>query len=456
LSWRIFWHPFVRGTHNFIREEYRVLAKSHPIESPIEKVKSLILEYPKMALPVGVFVALIGLATIFKTLIDGFTWASQWGVLGVSLAIGGSIGVLWVSMWWMNRVLRPRPKILPFPKPYFSKSPTVQWEYDEPEDTYVTYEVLVTSHNPEIIHPPIPVPNRMFYAELRDVYGTMDIAVNALNNEKVLRTSQTLQAEIYRNALQRISRTGKLRVAVHADHGEKVFCFYGNGNWQGFDIDLAHQLAKELEQDPDIQKPLDVEFQFYPWPEVIGAPRKFKVDFAIASMSISQKRSESENIIFSEPYAESALGIVAAKSSFGDGVGGAIDLHRLQGKTVAYHKATTAANFVEKVKESSQYGDIRFHMADNNHELRELLQNSSVQAVLYDYHRAYALLETGMFVQYLQHDIPVAPDRYGITFAMISTQLREKVNAILTAHRADLKIKLEKLVKNQIAQSENE
>ncbi len=432
------------------------MAESHSIESPVEKIKSLILEYPKLALPVGVLAALIGLATIFKTLIDGFMWASQWGAFGVLLVIGGSIGVLWISMWWINRVLRPRPKIIPFPKPYFSKSPTVQWEYDEPEDTYVTYEVLVTSHNPEIIHPPIPVPNRMFYAEIRDVYGTMDIAVNALSNGKVLRASQAFQAEIYRNALQRIGRTGKLCVAVHADPGEKVFCFYGNGNWQGFDIDLAHQIARELEQDPEIQKPLHVEFQFYPWPEVIGAPRKFEVDFAIASMSISQKRSESEHIIFSEPYAESSLGIVAAKSSFGDGVGTAIDLHRLQGKTVAYHKATTAANFVEKVKENGQYEDIRFHMADNNHELRELLQNSSVQAVLYDYHRAYAFLEPGMFVRYLEHDIPVAPDRYGITFAMISTRLREKVNAILTAHRKDLGVKLEELVHNQIAQSESE
>ena len=432
------------------------MAESRPIESPVEKIKGLILEYPKLALPVGVFVALIGLATIFKTLIDGFTWASQWGTVGVILALGGSISVLWISMWWINRVLRPRPKILPFPNPYFSKSPTIRWEYDEPENTIVTYEVLVKSYNPEILHPPIQVPNRMFYGEIRGIHGRMDVTVNALHNGKMLRASQVLQTEIYRNAMQRIERTGTLRVAVHADPGEEVFCFYRDGVWQGFDINLARQIAKELEHDPEINKPLDVKFQFYPWPEVIGAPRHFEVDCAIASISISQERAESENIIFSEPYAESALGVVAAKNSFGNSTGTIIDLHQLKGKTVAFHKATTASIFVGKVKAHHRYEDIRFHMADNNNELRELLRNSSVQAVLYDYHRAYALLEPGMFVQYLQHDLPVAPDHYGITFAMISTRLREKVNTILTTYRTDLHDDLEKLVQNQIIQSESE
>ncbi|NKB82128.1 MAG: transporter substrate-binding domain-containing protein [Nitrospirales bacterium] len=342
----------------------------------------------------------------------------QWGTTGVLLALGGSIGVLGISIGWMNHVLRPRPKILDFPKPYFSKSPTIRWKYEELKHAIVTYEVLVKSHDPEITHPPIQVPKSMFYAEIRGIYGKMDVTVNALNNGKVFRTSRVLEVEIYRNAMQRIKRTETLRVAVHADPG--------------------------------------VEFQFYPWPEVIGAPRRFAVDCAIASISISQYRAESEHIIFSEPYAESALGVVAAKSSFEHDGDTTIDLQSLQGKTVAFHKATTAAMFVDTVKEDSQYRDIRFHMAENNNELRELLRNNSVQAVLYDYHRAYALLEPGMFVQYLQHGLPMDPDCYGITFAMISTRLRERVNVILTMHRKELRDNLKKLVQNQISQSENE
>jgi hypothetical protein len=49
------------------------------IKPSVPDIKRLIAEYPNLALPVGVFISLVGLATIIKTLIEGFTWAHEAG-----------------------------------------------------------------------------------------------------------------------------------------------------------------------------------------------------------------------------------------------------------------------------------------------------------------------------------------------------------------------------------------
>lgn len=108
------------------------------------------------------------------------------------------------------------------------------------------------------------------------------------------------------------------------------------------------------------------------------------------------------------------------------------------------------------MKQDDRCKDIDFQVADNNSELRELLRNSSADAVLYDYHRAYSLLEPGMFVQYLEHDIQVEPDQYGITFAKISTRLHAKVNKIIAKHKDDLRRQLTERVQNQYEKIQEE
>ena len=54
------------------------------ILSSFEEIIRLIAEYPRLSLPAGVLLAIFWLASVFKTLIDGFEWAyKQWGFYGV-------------------------------------------------------------------------------------------------------------------------------------------------------------------------------------------------------------------------------------------------------------------------------------------------------------------------------------------------------------------------------------
>jgi len=221
-----------------------VLLDSTETTSPVPELKRLIAEYPKLALPIGVFISLIGLATIFKTLIDGFTWAyTQGGYLGVFCAIGGSVVVLFLAIIFINMALKPRPEIQDFPTPYLSKSPTIKWKYNEPEEN-VTYQIAVKEQKTGKVTF-IFGPKRMHHAQIRNLYGKLTITVIAMKNEKKLRASRKNLIEIYSDAVHRIELTGKLRVAVHADPGEEVFCFYDD-KWQGFDIDFVELIAKEL------------------------------------------------------------------------------------------------------------------------------------------------------------------------------------------------------------------
>jgi len=421
------------------------------IKPSVPDIKRLITEYPNLALPVGVFIALLGLATIIKTLIEGFTWAYEAdGYSGIAWSLGGSILVLVIAITLVNRALSPRPEIADFPTPYLSKSPTIKWRYNEPKNRKVTYQILVENRKTGKEFKPINGPQKMYHAELKDRYGELSITINALVNKKVYRPSKKYSVEIFKDAVQRIEMTGKLRVAVHADPGEEIFCYYWDDKWQGFDIDFVKLIAAELQSDLGLKDPIEIEYLFHPWPQVISAPNEYKVDFGIASISISKNRAKEFNIMFSQPYAESQQGIVAYTQGFDGNIESPIPLDKLLGKTIAYHKETTASSLVEKMEQDPKYKEsINFKVADNNDELRAFIKNGTVDGIINDYQRAFSLLDRGMFVQYLDHKIDIEPDHYGITFANISTRLQDKINRIIDRKHDEIKLLLDDRIRHQ-------
>jgi ABC-type amino acid transport substrate-binding protein/gamma-glutamylcyclotransferase (GGCT)/AIG2-like uncharacterized protein YtfP len=322
-----------------------------------------------------------------------------------------------------------------------SRSPTIKWDYSDTYTPLNGFEVrvkLLKSGETKTF----PIPERIHQSGLAGITGAIEISVDALMAGRAIRKrrrGRAITTEVYRDSIERLHETGVMRVAVHADPGEEIFCFLQNGRWQGFDIDLSTIIASELQTDPSVDRPIKIEYVFYEWPAIIGSPHEHLVDMAIASISVSAERAKKYRINFSAPYAESALGVIAYSQTFGGNpLSTSVSLDDLRGKTIAVHSETTETALIEKAMTDDRYRDLRVVAAADNDELRELLRDNEVDAVIYDYQRAFTLLDTGAVVYKLNHDIDVPGDRYGIALSRVNSSLSNKVDAIIQKHRLRL------------------
>ncbi|MFD1038311.1 ABC transporter substrate-binding protein [Virgibacillus byunsanensis] len=110
------------------------------------------------------------------------------------------------------------------------------------------------------------------------------------------------------------------------------------GNFEGFDIDLAHKIAEELGYELEIE---DMSFD-----GLIGALQSGRVDMVMAGMSTTEKRQK--NVDFSNEYNRSGeMFISKADASIES-------LENLEGKTVGVQLGTIQEEGAEKLSE--EYG----------------------------------------------------------------------------------------------------
>src|SRR5262245_22324697 len=164
----------------------------------------LISEYPRLALPVGVMFALFTLASVSKTLIDGFGWAysvggilgadgfgwANWvgGIFGVCLVGGIFATVSAVVIRIVKGAIAPRPTIQPLPDHYVSRNPIIKWDYKLEGERRTSYELDVQELNTgekKII----PVPERMHQIPIPDTTGPLEICVYAVVEGNRIRRS---------------------------------------------------------------------------------------------------------------------------------------------------------------------------------------------------------------------------------------------------------------------------
>jgi len=103
------------------------------------------------------------------------------------------------------------------------------------------------------------------------------------------------------------------------------------GQVQGFDIDIAKALCKEMG--------MDCEFKVQDWDGLIPGLMAKKFDVIIASMSITDERKQ--KVDFSNKYYQTPARFVAKK-----GAGMAVSKEGLKGKSVGVQRATIHENFV--------------------------------------------------------------------------------------------------------------
>ncbi|MEU1267147.1 glutamate ABC transporter substrate-binding protein [Streptomyces sp. NPDC005799] len=132
--------------------------------------------------------------------------------------------------------------------------------------------------------------------------------------------------------IDRIKKDRRLIVGVDTNSYRWGYLNPNNvkGELEGFDIDLAHQIAKDLLGDPDL-----VSFKAIPTNQRIPAIQHGDVDMVVRTMTITCKRLK--EVAFSAPYFSTGQQVLAPKTSTITGYNDS-----LAGKKVCSAKGSTA------------------------------------------------------------------------------------------------------------------
>lgn len=127
-------------------------------------------------------------------------------------------------------------------------------------------------------------------------------------------------------------------VRIATESSFKPFSYMDNqGNPVGFEIDLANAMCKEMK--------VECKISSEDWDSLIPGLNAKKFDAIMAGMSVTPERSQS--VLFSQPYFQNKLVLVAKKDQ-------AVGLKDVAGKTVAVQQATVSAEYLEKNHPTAQ------------------------------------------------------------------------------------------------------
>lgn len=116
-----------------------------------------------------------------------------------------------------------------------------------------------------------------------------------------------------------------------------------SGKTVGFEIDLINEVAKRLGK--------SVEFVNIPFNGLFSAVQSGRINMAISSITITDKRLES--VSFAQPYYDSDQSLTATAAS------GIADLKSMAGKTVGVDTGSTGDMWAEKNNGTYKFGEVR-------------------------------------------------------------------------------------------------
>ncbi len=219
------------------------------------------------------------------------------------------------------------------------------------------------------------------------------------------------------NSLQAVKESGELRVAVFSD--KPPFGYVDReGNSQGYDIELAKALGKNLFGDEN-----SVTFVLTEAQNRINVLDANKVDLTLANFTVTPARSE--QVDFAEPYMKVAIGLVSPSGS------PITDLADLNGKTIIVNKGTTAETYFEK-----HHPEIKLQKYDHNSEAFAALKDGRAAGVAHDNALLYAWAKNNpefvVSIQKIGPDDVIAP-----AVKKGNTELLNWVNAQVEALQAE-------------------
>ncbi|MGL5152314.1 MAG: cysteine ABC transporter substrate-binding protein [Clostridium sp.] len=167
-----------------------------------------------------------------------------------------------------------------------------------------------------------------------------------------------------KSAIDKIKDNGKVRIGVFSD--KPPFGYVDkNGKSQGFDVEIAKAITKDLLGDEE-----KVEFVLVEAKNRVEYLESDKVDIILANFTVTPEREEV--VDFANPYMKVALGVVSK--------GGAVkSIDDLKGKTLIVNKGTTAETYFSK-----HHPDIKLLKFEQNTEAFQALKDGRGEALAHD------------------------------------------------------------------------
>ncbi len=163
--------------------------------------------------------------------------------------------------------------------------------------------------------------------------------------------------------LREILDRGKILVGTEAAYFPMEY-LDERGNFMGFDIDLAKEIAQDLG--------VEVEFKNIPWAEILDSVKEGKVDMIISAITITPERAEV--LSFSDPYFNAGQVVVVQKDSLIE------EVKDLQGKILGVQEGTTSE------AEAKRLTDPSLVKSYANYDLaKEALFQGEIEAIIIDY-----------------------------------------------------------------------
>ena len=218
-------------------------------------------------------------------------------------------------------------------------------------------------------------------------------------------------------SLAEIQTRGRLIVGL--DTGSNLFSFRdpATGAIEGFDADIARELARDLVGDPN-----RVEFRILPSVGRIPALMNSTVDAVVKTMTITCERRE--KVDFSTVYFEAKQRVLAVK---GSGITGAADL---AGKRVCAAEGTTSVDRIQLVQPEATVVTV-----PNWGDCLVVLQQRQVDAVSTDDSILAGLAAQDPYLEIVGESLSSEP--YGIGINKSDADLVRMVNGSLERMRRD-------------------
>jgi len=250
------------------------------------------------------------------------------------------------------------------------------------------------------------------------ILGVM-LAGCAQQEEKAATPTPTPEKAAEQKAELKLVNPGKLTVGSDVAYPPFEYTNQTTGEYEGFDIDLAKELAKRLG--------LELEVVNTAWDGIIPGLLAHKYDVIISAMTITEERAK--QVSFSDPYFEAKQVILAKK---GSGIKGVEDL---AGKKVGVQLGTTGDFAAQKLIENG----IEFELIkyEDTPSALMAIEKGDIDAAIIDNFVAYLAQKNNPDVFEVIEDKTFEPEYYGIAVNKDNPALLEAINKALKEMKED-------------------